>query len=329
LFTPQLTGITIYPVKSLDGVDVSEISVLDQGALSNDRRWRLVDDEGQVVNAKRQSKIQQIRSTYEIFPSTDGISHGKRSGGHFISLWVEENTLAGVTERVVETFPLVPGRDGPCEWLSDVLQMRVFLQENINGGFPDDCDASGPTLISSETLSEVASWFDLSMSEARRRFRTNLEISLTGEPVSSVDQKFVGPFWEDTLSQSAIDVHSYSASEHIPEVPVEVVDAGRLVVIGKVAFRVRSVCRRCVVPTRDSYTGVKDSAFRDIFEARRGQMLPSGISTQNWSSYFRLGVNLVPERGYAERGYAERGYAERGYAEGERLIRTFQNVCIV
>ena len=74
MFTPQLTGITIHPVKSLDGVDVSEISVLDQGALSNDRRWRLVDDEGQVVNAKRQAKIQQIRSTYEIFPSTDGIS---------------------------------------------------------------------------------------------------------------------------------------------------------------------------------------------------------------------------------------------------------------
>ncbi|MFM7034641.1 MAG: MOSC N-terminal beta barrel domain-containing protein [Planctomycetia bacterium] len=40
---PTLDRITIYPVKSLDGVDVEECRVLPSGALENDRRWRLVD----------------------------------------------------------------------------------------------------------------------------------------------------------------------------------------------------------------------------------------------------------------------------------------------
>jgi len=52
---PTLDLITLYPVKSLDGVDVPEAHVLPSGALEHDRRWRLVDMEGRVVNAKRTS----------------------------------------------------------------------------------------------------------------------------------------------------------------------------------------------------------------------------------------------------------------------------------
>ena len=50
---PTLDRITIYPVKSLDSVDVAECNALASGAIENDRRWRLVDLDGRVVNAKR------------------------------------------------------------------------------------------------------------------------------------------------------------------------------------------------------------------------------------------------------------------------------------
>ena len=42
---PYLSGITIYPVKSLGGIGLQEVTVLPCGALLNDRRWRLVDVE--------------------------------------------------------------------------------------------------------------------------------------------------------------------------------------------------------------------------------------------------------------------------------------------
>jgi hypothetical protein len=45
---PTLDRITIYPVKSLDGIDLVECGVLACGALENDRRWRLVDLDGRV-----------------------------------------------------------------------------------------------------------------------------------------------------------------------------------------------------------------------------------------------------------------------------------------
>jgi uncharacterized protein YcbX len=39
--SPTLDRITLYPVKSLDGVDVEEACVLPSGGLEFDRRWRL------------------------------------------------------------------------------------------------------------------------------------------------------------------------------------------------------------------------------------------------------------------------------------------------
>ena len=51
---PTLDRITIFPVKSLDGVEVAAARVLSSGALEHDRRWQLVDMEGRVVNARHE-----------------------------------------------------------------------------------------------------------------------------------------------------------------------------------------------------------------------------------------------------------------------------------
>ena len=63
---PTLDRITIYPLKSLDGVDLAECRVLACGALENDRRWRLVDMDGRVVNAKRTARFHPIRAEYDL-----------------------------------------------------------------------------------------------------------------------------------------------------------------------------------------------------------------------------------------------------------------------
>ena len=62
---PYLSGITIYPVKSLDGLRLSEATILPSGAILNDRRWRLIDAEGRVLNAKRTARFHSIRAQFD------------------------------------------------------------------------------------------------------------------------------------------------------------------------------------------------------------------------------------------------------------------------
>ena len=181
---PYLSGITIYPVKSLDGLRLSEATILPSGAILNDRRWRLIDAEGRVLNAKRTARFHSIRAQFD---GMDQDNKGPQpSSKHFVTLWTDDG-LGGISNGLqsAEVFPLIPGSEGPCEWLSDALRENVFMEERVEGGFPDDRDAAGPTVISTETLSEVARWFGWDDAEVRRRFRMNLELTAESEVVSS------------------------------------------------------------------------------------------------------------------------------------------------
>jgi len=51
------------------------------------------------------------------------------------------------------------------------------------------------------------------------------------------------------------------------------------------------VCKRCVVPSRDSRTGAVTAHFRDAFEARRGRGLRLDVDASGWGHLYRLGVN--------------------------------------
>jgi uncharacterized protein YcbX len=158
-----LRRITIYPIKSLDGIEVDAAQVLASGALENDRRFVLVDADGKYVNGKRTSAVHAIHATYN---------------------------LAAMTVRfnAEHEFSLVDDQRQIGEYLSNALGIACTLIENTTTGFPDDTDAPGPTLISTATLDAVAEWFPgLSHDEAARRFRANLEIN------------GVDPFWEDRL----------------------------------------------------------------------------------------------------------------------------------
>jgi uncharacterized protein YcbX len=264
---PTLDRITIYPVKSLDGVDVDEARVLPSGAIEHDRRWQLTDMDGRVVNAKRTPRFHAIRAEFDL-----------AAGLIALSRWADPPAAAA------ETFPLVPGPDGPCGWLAEALGMPVLLVERRDGGFPDDREAPGPTLVSTATLVEVGRWFGLGLDEVRRRFRVNLEI---GD---------CDAFWEDVLASPArpdlapslLDLPEDLAADPYADLPPP---EPREFSIGEVRFRATNVCRRCVVPSRDSCTGAVTEHFRDAFEARRRRGLRPDVDAGAWESLYRLGVN--------------------------------------
>lgn len=236
---PYLARIDLYPFKSLDGVTVEQVSVLESGALEHDREYALFDGQGGVVNGKRCAQIHRLRS---------------QISNNFQTLTLQDG------ETDPRNFDLESDRRALNTWLSDYFQMDIQVRQNPAIGFPDDTDAPGPTVISTATLEEVASWYpDLTVPELRRRLRTNLEIG--GVP----------PFWEDRLFA---DANRYVQFQ-----------IGTLILLGV------NPCQRCIVPTRDSQSGDATAQFQKTFVNQRRQSLPNWVNPSRFNHFYRLAVN--------------------------------------
>ena len=174
---PYVARLSIYPIKSLDRVDIEARSVLASGGLKRDREYALFDDAGRFVNGKRIGRIHSIRSEFDL----------------------ENNRVSLRTPATDQpiVFHLEQDLKALGSWLGEYLGLPVEVKQNLETGFPDDPAASGPTLISTATLEAIASWYpELSVEDVRLRFRTNIEIS--GVPA----------FWEDQLfndSEKGVD----------------------------------------------------------------------------------------------------------------------------
>jgi uncharacterized protein len=236
---PTLAQITIFPVKSLDGVNVDRVQITPGGALAFDRRWAIVDEWGKVVNAKRTAKIQTLRSQFDLDRGLISLRANN----------LQEQTFS-LTEDTIEL----------TSWLSQFFEFPVSIIENVVNGFPDDLDAYGPTIVSTATLTAICEWFpDLDLTEVRRRFRTNLELS--GVPA----------FWEDRLFAA----------------PGTAVDFQ----LGTVRFQGINPCQRCVVITRDSRSGIATPSFQKTFTHQRQHDLPAWVNTARFNHFYRLAVN--------------------------------------
>jgi hypothetical protein len=134
------------------------------------------------------------------------------------------------------------------------------VRRDENGGFPDDGNAPGPTVVSTATLAAVASWFPgLDVDSVRRRLRANVEID--GVPA----------FWEDALFGAAGDA-----------VPFQ---------LGAVELAGTNPCQRCIVPSRDPESGEPLPAFAKHVAERRAETLPPWAERTRFDHFYRLAVN--------------------------------------
>lgn len=237
---PYLAKILLYPVKSLDGVEVEKARVLASGALQHDRELAIFDEQGKFVNGKRHAKIHLLRAQFTLLNRT-------------ISLQIP----GGDSQQI---FHLDDNRQALEATLSDYFEFAVTLRQNSLMGFPDDTRSPGPTVISTATLTEVASWFPgLSVDEIRRRMRANIEID------------GVSAFWEDRLFSEQGDLVSFR--------------------VGDVDLFGVNPCQRCIVPTRDSYLGEAYPNFQKIFATQRQATLPNWVASSPFNHFYRLSVN--------------------------------------
>jgi uncharacterized protein YcbX len=240
--SPFVARVDLHPIKAFDAVTVESASVLPSGALAGDRRWAFVDGQDRFVNGKLFPAVHRIRTTIDPDASIAVVDDL-----HF--------RLAG------DVTPLE-------DWMSARLGTPVRLWENPTAGFPDDTDAPGPTLIATATLEAVAGWFDLTLEQARARFRANIEIG--GVPA----------FWEDA---------HYGGRCRIGASAADADGAG-------VALIMVNPCARCAVPSRDARTGEPIVGFQKRFAEQRRATLAPGVDVTPFDHYYRLAVNtrLVP-----------------------------------
>ena len=255
----HLDRILVYPIKSLDGLFVDGADLVTNGGLEWDRRYAILDEEGRYVNGKREPSIHRIQTRFDLERGT--VTVGERTSGK----------SAGHRSGAGQTFHLDVDRRSIEEWLTDFFGYSVEIVREDDGGFPDDTNESGPTVVATATLETVADWFDgIDADEMRRRLRANLEIG------------GVEPFWEDRLYDEPGGV-----------VPFDV---------GQIRLTGVSPCQRCVVPTRDPGTGEVTEGFRETFVERREATLPTWANDAWFDHYFRLMVNTrAPESSWGSR----------------------------
>jgi uncharacterized protein YcbX len=252
----RLERVRIYPVKGLDATELESCEVLDGGTLAGDREFALFDaavasesddvdgnphDNG-VFNAKHSDRFHELDTAYE--PGT-------------ATLTVE--TADG--ER--REFDLDDERAAAGAWFSEFFDADLTLRRDASRGFVDRREM-GPSVISTATLSAVASWFDdLRVEGARRRLRANLEVS--GVPA----------FWEDRF----------------------VADDAPTFEVGGVRIEGVTPCARCVVPERDPETGEPTPAFRQRFLEKREETFPEWADEAAFDHFYTLMlIGQVPER---------------------------------
>lgn len=238
--TPRLERIRLYPLKSFDGLEVSTAEVLAQGSLEWDRRYGLFDGEGGVINGKRCPEVHAVRLHWAFDGA--GLGFAARRGSEVLNGRLPEDG-----ERLQA-------------WFAQVLGRAVELREDAAGGYPDDIEAHGPTLVATASLERVAAWFGEALEKTRRRFRANLEIG--GVPA----------FWEDGLLGGAGE------------------SPGRARV-GEVELLGLKPCVRCPVPTRDPDTGEADSGLPRLLSARREAELPAWAPRERFAPFYRLALN--------------------------------------
>ena len=240
---PRLANIRLHPIKSLDPVHVEEARIGPGGGLEHDRAWALYSADGQWVNGKRTAAIHLIRAAYA--PDVRSVT---------LSVLGDRRNIP------TKTFAFPGDTTAAAQWFSDYFEQPITVRHSPEG-FPDDNIASGPTIVSTDTLQTIADLFPgLTTDNLRKRFRTTLEIE--GVPA----------FWEDQLfgeeERSAVRFR-----------------------IGEVAFEGSNPCARCPVPPRDPSTGEIIPGFQKTLSDFRRTHMPSWTPEARFDHYYRLATN--------------------------------------
>jgi uncharacterized protein YcbX len=165
----RVQSLFIYPVKSLSGIEVSSLE-LDEFGPAGDRRWMLVNDQGQFITQRQEPLLAKVVTRL----GPEGVEIDIPGQGD-ITVW--RDTVKAVTgpEEADEAISRYIGRSLRFVHMPDDSFRRVDpvrVPENRRVGFADGF----PLLITNQaSLDELNSRLDNAVE--MRRFRPNVVIS--------------------------------------------------------------------------------------------------------------------------------------------------------
>lgn len=243
----RVTGLRLYPVKSLGGVE-AQSAVVEPWGLAGDRRWALVDDAGELVTAREIHQL--LRLTAEPVDE-DTVRITDRADG--ASILVDTPLGLGPVPVGISRQPfLAPADDDVNAWISERVgaRLRLFWQEDpttrpisgARGGQPGEvmnlADA-GPVLLASETsMAQLNAWIQAESDAPDVADLDPADLSDTAAPPVS------GP----------LDILRFRANVVVDGEEPFAEDKWPTVRIGDVDFRTTMVCDRCVMTTLDPVT---------------------------------------------------------------------------
>ena len=257
----QLSGIYIYPVKSLRGLSLSEIAI-EGGRFPGDRTWLLVDAGNHFMHQRDHPQMARI----EVRPDADGVVLG---APNLPDLRLTRRTLAAASVPIEyvklwrRSAPVAHVDTHADEWLTAALRVPCRLMEFV----PDAPalnvphyevhanlhDATPFHLTAEESLADLNSRMDAPI--PMNRFRPNLVV------------RGAAPYAEDGWKTFAI---------------------------GENRFRWIKPCTRCVATTTDQQTGVRSphEPLRALSRYRRhwgAVVFGHYVVADAWGGQLRLG----------------------------------------
>lgn len=273
----HISGLFIYPVKSLRGLAVSSAEI-DALGLVGDRRFLIVDDSGQFLTQRTLPRMALIATALNADTLTlSAEHHGSISVPRIaandtspaeiaVSIWRSKNLLA--EDCGVE----------PAAWLSSFLGIscrlvriggkfrRPVLQKRAYFAAPPDAPTIEGRIVTSDVFHFADGYPFLVIGEASLA-DLNDRLAARGEepvPINRFRPNLViagsAPFAEDTWPRLRI---------------------------GDIAFRAAGPCGRCIITTTDQFTAERGKEpLRTLATYRRDALDPTDVN---------FGQNLVHE----------------------------------
>ncbi|MFK8011773.1 MAG: MOSC domain-containing protein [Marinicellaceae bacterium] len=219
----KISELYIYPVKSLAGISLNS-SKLSPTGLSNDRRWLIVDENGQFMSQREFAKMATIKTAFKddklvLSHLESSITVPKSQPKNKVKVTVWKDTL--------QASHICPNVD---QWLSSILKkpcQLVYMENNdhrqIDPDYAQDkqhvsfADAFPLLVISQASLDDLNSRLESKIN--MNRFRPNMVV--TGTSAFAEDN------WQDLT-------------------------------INKVKMKAVKMCSRCIMPSINQETGRQD-----------------------------------------------------------------------
>jgi uncharacterized protein len=162
-----VSRIRIYPIKSLDPVELQEAEV-GTHSLRYDREFAMLTHDGHFMNGKRSGRVNELKATYDV--SNYRVIFSDRNGGP------------------VRSFHLLNDQSEAENYLSSFFGEPISLVHNQQGQLMDIPTASSVTIVSEASLQSLHEEFsDRTLEDVRLRFRATIELG------------GVEPYWEEKL----------------------------------------------------------------------------------------------------------------------------------